>query len=836
MPSSPNQLDEICKQLQEHFLSHPVISVIPTKGDPPEQYKIVYTLHGLCKTGEGKIVESVNPQVELAIPFGFPHFPPSCKPKCDIFHPDFDPAAICLGDFWRQDRSLSDLIIHIGQMINGEFYSTSNAFNEEAAAWYLDHSTRFPLARIRWQTAKGSLPPADDAHLHPIDTLDEADLKSEFDFLALENKGQDEEITLNTSFPEVDSSSVIDLELFNRHDKQKKYYTLVKTAENCGYSTEAVQKLCLKARDKIALVEKLHGDAKKFEKKGEARIAFEKYQQITLIVADFPAIDADIHRIQQTLSGVDAIHPEKGTDIFDPYASAQAPDSANNAAPPHKTATAKTAERSRSAKNNQQDLIPAKAHNKNRIFFLLFLGVLAISMGGSGYFWQAAKNTLREAQTASAECSASLADNQFKNAERLCTRALHLVDQVKFIQQDEAQQLEQSLRQTLQSARLTHGLAGNILYDGRYIPANEAKKLLSIQGQLKEANALFLDEKWPAAEQLFTTILRQTENSTDVERPVIEDMQHKRRIAEFRMSYDPAQISMHDRQWEDAIEKLFQAQKVLMSLPETERERYSAQLQEALHKCQFANLKEQGDLSFTGADWLSAIAAYNLALTRGQEAALSPESIDAIRNNIKRAELYTTINKGNKAFASGSWDDAIAAYNQASNLLSETGAVSSTADSGINILKLSRIILQASIIRDRQTAQTHIEKDELVKAKGLYRQILANIIASSLRAEEEFNETEKEMNSAIRALDEKIFMTEKEEYLKNNFQTLFVANYSSAIPENLSNPVISNTKKTESKLIFRMQCTETGGGRPLTLVMFYAYDIKTSKWSLFSES
>lgn len=839
MAASPHQLDEIYQQLKEHFLAHPVISVTPIKGDPPEQYEIIYTLPGFCKTGEGKIVELAEHNVELTIPFGFPHFPPSCKPKCDIFHPDFDPVAICLGDFWHQDRSLSDLIIHIGQMINGELYSTSNAFNEEAAAWYLNNSVKFPLARISWQTANGTPSPADDGHLYPVDTLDDADLNTEFDFLTLENKGQDEEITLNTAFPEVDSTSVVDLELFNRLDRQKKYYTLLKSGENLGHSSEIVKKLCLIARDKIELVEKLHGDAKKFEKKGEAHIAFEKYAQIMTIVADFPAIDTDIHRIKQTLALLDDIQTENRADFFDRHASPASPDSDKKSAPPAQKASAapaKTAARTTSAKDNQQEGSPAGKDTKKRIFFLLVLGTLTISMGGSGYFWYAAKNNLREAKTALAECSASLADNQFGHAERLCTQALHLVDQVKFIHQDEARHLRQSLRQTLQSEKLSHGLAGDILYNGRYIPANEAKTLLSIEQQLKEANALFIDEKWSAAEQLFATLLAQTENSTSLERMVVEDIQQKRLIAEFRMSYDPAQIFIRDSQWEDAIEKLFQAQKVLMSLPEAERERYSAQLQEALHKSQFANLKEQGDQSFTGADWLSAITAYNLALTRGQEAALSPESIDAIKNNIKRAELYTAINKGNKAFSRGSWDDAIAAYNQASTLLGETRNMSSTADSDINILKLSRIILQASVIRDRQAAETLVEKDELVKAKRKYQQILENIIASPLRAEEEFNKIETQINTAIHVLDEKIFLTEKITYLKKNFQALFVANYSSAIPENLSNPVINKTKEIESKYIFRMQCTETGGGRPLTLVMFYAFDKKEGKWSLFTEN
>lgn len=836
MPASANQLDEIYKQLKEQFISHPWISVAPIKGDPPEQYEITYMLNGLCKTREGKIVESENHRVELVIPFGFPHFPPSCKPKGDIFHPDFDPAAICLGDFWHQERSLSDLIIHIGKMINGEFYSTTNAFNEKAAVWYQNNRTKFPLTRITWATANGSQPSDDNAQCHPIDTLDDEDLTTDFDFLALDNEKPDEEIILNTSFPEVHSSSVLDLEFFTQLERQRKYYTLLQSGENCGHPSDTLKDMVRKARDKIELVEKLHRDAKKFEKKGEDRIAFEKYQQIATIVADFPAIDSDIHRIQQTLTLDDDLHPKKRSDVFDPDVPVESPVADKSPLSRKKAAVAATEQATSTKKHAPENVFLAKKHHKNRLFLSLLFGILAIAMGSGGYFWFSINTTLGKAETASAECFASLADKQFKAAERLCTHALQLAAQVKFIHQDTKQQLEKSLRHALQSEDYIQGLAGNILYDGKYIPANEAEKRQATQQLLLDANALFRDGEWSSAEQLFTELLAQTENSGHFDRPIIDDIQHKRLIAEFRMSYDPAQRAIQDSHWEEAIEKLLQAQKVLMSLPESDREQYSVKLQEALHKSQFANLKEQGDLSFTGADWLSAIAAYNLALNRGQEAALSPESIDAIKNNIKRAELYTTINKGNKAFALGAWDEAIAAYNQASHLLSESRTMPSTADSDVNILKLDRIILQASIIRDRQTVQTLLDNNEFAQARRIYRQIITNIAGSALRAEEEFFKTETEIKTAMQALDDQLFLSEKIDYLKNNFRSLFVANYTSAIPENLINPVISNTKKTESQLIFRMQCTETGGGRPLTLVMFYAYNTKTGRWSLFSES
>lgn len=836
MSTSPNQLDEIFRQVKNAFASHPVISVNPTKGDPPDQYEITYTITGMYKKGKGEISESTDHTVELTIPFGFPHFPPSCKPKSDTFHPDFDPAAICLGDFWEQDRPLSDLIIHIGQMINGEIYSTTNAFNEDAAAWYLNHPDKLPLTHIKWGIENDEKSSSQD-RIHEIDTLDDTDLTTEFDFLSLEQGGDDEDIILNTSFPEVESSVATDLEGLRLLEKQKKYYSLLKTGESITEPSNALSRLLKEARGEIQKVEKLHREAKKLENKGNAQIALEKYQQITTYVSDFPTIDSDIHRIKQTLALLEDINPDIAPDFFESHVSADSIVPDKDVLEEIDKNTSKFTQKGKTVKRQApNDLFLSKKRGKNKHFLFMLLGILVIAMGYGGYFWYSVTNTLRNAEDAYAQCSTSHANNQFDVAKRSCDKALQLVSEVKLFHQDFARQLEKFILEILQSEKLTQGLAGNILLDGRYISKNKEKTLLSIKQKLNEAENLYREEKWQPALQLYGTLLSQAENNDFLPPPAIEDIKRKSLLAEFRMSYDPAQVLMQNSQWEDAIEKLLQAQNILVSLPELDREQYSEQLQYALQKSQFANLKEQGDLSFTGSDWLSAIATYNLALVSGQKTALTPESIDAIRNNIKRAELYTTINNGNKAFAAGAWDDAIEAYSKASAFLSSKQSSPSPTDSDINIQKLARIILQASIIRDRQIVQTLLEKNDLVNAKRTYQKIIANIANSSFGPEEEFINTTAEISTSIQSLDEQIALMEKMAYLNDNYQTLFVANYPAAIAENLTNPVINSTKETKSKLVFRMQCTENDGGRPLTLVMFYAYDKKTGRWSLFSEN
>lgn len=151
------QLEAIFLEIKANFGQHRQIQVVPIAGSPPEQYRITYHLQGLCKKSGGEIQTCTDHSITLNLPFGFPHFPPNCKPETPVFHPDFDQAAICISEFWENNQSLSALIIHIGRMLCGEIYSTTNAFNEEAAIWYQENQQKLPLDTV--DPASPGIPP-----------------------------------------------------------------------------------------------------------------------------------------------------------------------------------------------------------------------------------------------------------------------------------------------------------------------------------------------------------------------------------------------------------------------------------------------------------------------------------------------------------------------------------------------------------------------------------------------------------------------------------------------------------------------------------------------------
>lgn len=728
MSSAPNQLVEIHRQLREHFSSHTAISFTPMKGDPPDQYEITYAINGLCKTGSGDIIEISRHVVELSIPFGFPHFPPSCKPKSDIFHPDFDPAAICLGDFWNQDSRVSDLIVYIGQMINGEIYSRTNAFNEDASIWYQDHPDTLPLTDIIWKEKEPDLDFPDTNNDKPgIDTLDESDLSTEFDFLALEDSKAQEDLP-DGSLPAAESA---------------------------------------------------------------------------------PAI-------RQALADFEDIMEDEPTDSTD-----------EAALPINKKRGPKPEGKTHQASNLRR---------MRNVSVYLVGGIGAVIFAGCGYYYWAITTQLASADTASLQCSAFVEKEQYEDAKRSCEQALTDSYGVKFIHQERVARLRERIDHILQSETFIQGLNGKILVDGMYLPKKDAEIIMTFRQLQKEAEDFFLQENWPQAIDRFAGIIALPQAAQYIPANVAAEVKIKHSISRFRMAYDSAEKILQNGKWQDAITELNKAEPLLASLPEGDRRHYADLLRKSLARSTFEQSREQGDVFLGQSDWQKAITAYEIALSSYEDLEDIPkDSFETVQKNMKRAELYDLIDQGNKTFGSGFWDEAIANYSKAEAFLTDHQALLKTIDAEMSLRKLSRIILQALIVRDRQLAANHLNKNEMKTAGIIYRQLIEEIEKSAFAGESEFREIRIELAATIQTLDEKIFLADKIQYLKDNYQTIFIANYPNVIKENLVNPIMSLTRDTGDKMVFKMQCTESGGGRPLTLITHYAFDKKSNQWEPFSE-
>jgi ubiquitin-protein ligase len=850
MSISPEQLGEIHHSLQLAFRDHPVISIIPVKGDPPERYEITYNISGYSKTSKNNAKQVEEHRVELTIPFGFPHFPPSCKPKTDIFHPDFDPAAVCLGDFWKPGNEVADLIVHMGRLINGEFYSIDNAFNEEAAKWYKEHSDLFPLAKIHWKQGDAGVQKEPEEEVPQIDTIEDSDLTSDFDYLSLESTAETELPQFNTAATASMSSTQENINYLYSLKKRKKFFKLTQIFERTPPSSDEARQLYNLCSDEINKAEELYRavkemqeasnlltdprlapsyrDAQREEAAGYLKKATRLLLEIGTIVSDYPNLEADRRLLEASLALLKGSSSSSDIDLK----SLLQGDSSDEAS------SAPSSARNAGKNGSRKKVIAVKTPIISPKTLAVMMGTVAtmaiFGFLGLNYYGQ---HQLEIAAKELASCNSLLDANNFEAAKSACEQALlNTSPPLDFLHSDSTS-LKSRINESLNSEKLRQGLAGMMLFNGKYLPKNEVMALESFSRLQKEAEAFFSQQKWSEGEERYLKLLVLAEKGPAPEANSVKEIKSRLAYLRFAKTFSKATTLLTDGKWQEATGELQKAKGLLGSLPEEDRRRHEAELNAALAKCNFEEFRKLGDDFFSKSDWTNAINTYKAALPTADKGDLaSQETLKELRENIARAELYATIDAGNKAFTAGKWEEAIVEYNKAGSILSSQLETIKTADAQFTRKKIERIILQTMVIRDRQAAQTaEIDKKDPITARNIYRQLVATLNKSGFAGEEEFAEIKKTSLVAIEGLDKKIYLGEKENYLKDNFRSLFQQNYPAAVAENLTNPQVSFIRDTDSKLIFKMQCNETGQGRPLTLIMFYAYDKSGKLWQFHSE-
>jgi ubiquitin-protein ligase len=208
MTSGAHQLAADFDQVKEKLSYYNSIEIVATEGEPPESYDIEYKVKGYGLNSDGSPQPVESHRIRISLPFGYPHFPPTVKPLTPIFHPDIDPDAIRIADFWQEHHSLAELIVHIGQMICGTFYHKDEPFNQEALAWYEEKQDLLPFDTLEpTEAAEADLPGPESVEpaASPRGSLDilEEDLAFPFDEgeeveidLAGDTQGGDEEADL----------------------------------------------------------------------------------------------------------------------------------------------------------------------------------------------------------------------------------------------------------------------------------------------------------------------------------------------------------------------------------------------------------------------------------------------------------------------------------------------------------------------------------------------------------------------------------------------------------------------------------------------------------------
>ena len=131
--------------ITRRFTAWPTIQITGTAGLPPEIYQFRYHLKGLYVNPAGEILERDTHLLEVHLSLDYPRRAPQCRMLTPVFHPNFDDASVCIGDFWAASEGLDDLVIRIGRMIAYQEYNTRSPLNGLAAKWAAEHLHLLPI-------------------------------------------------------------------------------------------------------------------------------------------------------------------------------------------------------------------------------------------------------------------------------------------------------------------------------------------------------------------------------------------------------------------------------------------------------------------------------------------------------------------------------------------------------------------------------------------------------------------------------------------------------------------------------------------------------------------
>ena len=884
MATATKQLESIYQEITRQFSGKRFISVAPLDGDPPEKYEITYHIKGIYKDDSGEIQSRDNHVITINIPFGFPHFPPSCKPKTPIFHPDFDPAAICIGDFWEKDRTIGDLILHIGQMISGHIFSTSNAFNEEAAQWYKDNPDRLPFDdqdltleedlsgdQGDEQTSEddmtlllddekedsGEIVPSfdsvfdadqrsdeispDDGQQAPtdqvvdreaVDTLDESFLETDFDYFGSDDRDPaTDEIGPPPLEPDESGiSTAFDSDRCKLLAKQKRFFELNSELDALPPNLEFSDRSRLAEQAKAALQQArdIYNQGSDHEHQGDPGRAYESFKRVEAIVSDYPGLQEDLERTAQA--------KELLGDWLDPSAVKEKDEQA--ALTEHDTLqdTRESDGQPVEKKSEHRTFFEDTARHTSKLIPYAIGAVIIIVCGAAALSFYLNTSRLASAEKKLADCQAVLKQNRFTEAERQCQQALDIAKQVQFFRSGTRDALIEDIEAVLHSEVLHQGLAGNLFYDGRYLPKQVVKTVRAFNHFATQGDNAFAKEDWQEALANYNQALALAEQEPEgVDQEMFFALTERQKQAQFNTLLRSGDEFIKREKWVLATQDLEQSLELAKELTIENKAEIIASITTRLAEIAVATAREQGDIAFAEEQWQTALEQYRKAYDAAIQSG-SPDDprVDEIKNLMVKAELYETINSGKKTFTEGQWDQAIGNYERAIAILESNSDLLKQSNTEDNKKKLARTMLQASVIRDKQEAARLLKEENFQTAIEKLRSIISTVKDSEFSQDPEFAATLKETEQAVAQAQTDLLLAGKISYLEDNFKELFTRHYTASPAESLIDPRVIYEKRMGDRLLFRLECTEIGRGRPLKLVMKYTHNLTTGEWQFYS--
>ena len=792
MAMGSQQIAEDYEQLKDLLELYPHIFIVKTDGQPPDNYEIEYNLRGYIKEEDNTVTIGQTHRVRISLPFGYPHFAPIAKPLTPIFHPDIDPAAIRLSEYWQQNPSLPDLVLHIGEMICGSIYNLEDPFNQEAADWYKRQHKQLPLDSISIADIEET-----DAALDSLvdDTFASLGLESD-DFLAPEKPVDDKDIqhirdlvaqnkifTANKVLAEMPDSAVFP----DREDIQ----------QNVG-------KVLRKTDQLFKLAEQLE-DMSKFDE------AIEVADNLLAIAADAPGAAALRTRIEQSFQLAQSVG-----------ISFKKEERVEKTQAPQETAPPPLPPQSRTKSIELGKVIPFKP-------ILVVTLMLGLCIGAISLYFKD-QNTLSQSQASLLKGQLLIDKKQFDSAQETLEGAKDVLSDLTVLRFRKSTQ-EKEINTLITSTEMQEGLKGRVLYQGEYIPTGMASAQEELTVLTDQAQILAGQNKLVESLTLYRQALKYAaDHNLGKQQAVINEIIQS---LELRHTLAVAESAEQNKNWDEAAV----AYRKALTLSGNIKNLGTAN--DITHRMTAATFRHELDQSrkaFTQSQWKETIKY----LEQAQQAInVNPNIVtDKERQDLHRllfnSRLYLMLSTAREAYQQKNWPQAIEEYQNALNLLT------SEPDSAENMLgesrgKIEKTLLMVQISQIQDLVLVAEGKSDTSAVLAHYKEIQRLIKTSNHQGDPAVKTVLQKINEKMEKQQELLSQNEKTAWLEEHFEEIFRANYPTFKGSKLMQPKADFLKKVGNKMIFSLTCLERSQGSSSKLELSYQFDSSTGKWSVYND-
>ncbi len=305
---------------------------------------------------------------------------------------------------------------------------------------------------------------------------------------------------------------------------------------------------------------------------------------------------------------------------------------------------------------------------------------------------------LEKAQANFETCSGFYDSKNYAAAKMACESSLALSGKVFFFFNDQTSTLKKSVNRIFNSEDFKNGILGKILVDGKYISRTEAKNHAQLISTIKKAEAFNTQGNLKQAAETFAQAAKLAMQSTPPDEQLEAELLTKCNAATYTLLITEIERELQVNNWSAAKTKIAEAKQLIQRFPPKKQQLFADNLSNLMNASQLGAAKESGRTAMNNGEWDKAAAAFDQALKLATTHKPNlKKQIETIKEELKKIELYQTLERGNDAFASGEWDKAIKAYSSASHILTASqGEAASTTTFSMNRKKLNKIILEQS--------------------------------------------------------------------------------------------------------------------------------------------